>query len=167
VPPAGAYRVLPVAGRDEASVALGGGPVLSGASLAALLKASGQVILMAATVGREIVEQISREVEKGDAAMGLLLDSVASQTADAALDWMERLFAGLLAREGRRLARHRYSPGYGDLPLSCQKDIFEACGWTGSIWASPKNLCLYPRNRLSPSRAWRRRGLTGHGQVAV
>jgi len=29
-----------------------------------------------------------------------------------------------LRKEGRLLTKHRYSPGYGDLPLEYQKDLF-------------------------------------------
>jgi hypothetical protein len=56
----------------------------------------------------------------------LILDSVASQTADAALDWIVQMLNKIFAREGKKLTKHRYSPGFGDLPLSYQKEIFEA-----------------------------------------
>lgn len=97
-------------------------------SLAKLLKNSIEIVLMAATVGREITDKIHSEVKDGDASLGVILDSVASQTADAALDWMVDFINKLIRREGKSLTRMRYSPGYGDLPLINQKKIFDVLG---------------------------------------
>jgi hypothetical protein len=124
--PAGAYLELPVFRHDVNGVILAGEISLQGQGLARLLENSNTVVLMASTVGSGVVERIHREVENGNAAAGLILDSVASQTADAVLDWLTGFLEHLLAREGKKLTKHRYSPGFGDLPLACQKPIFEA-----------------------------------------
>ena len=124
--PAGAYLSVPLSSKDHHRVLLENGMSFQSLGLSKLLENSRGVVLMAATVGKEVTERVFNEVEKGDAALGLILDSVASQTADAALDRIVHLLGGILAREGKKLTRHRYSPGFGDLPLSCQKDIFEA-----------------------------------------
>lgn len=123
---AGAYLYVPVSSKSDSGIILDNGMSFQSQSLSKLLKDSHYVVLMAATVGREVTERVFYEVEKGNAAKGLIMDSVASQTADAALDWIVHLVDGMLAREGKKITRHRYSPGFGDLPLSYQKDIFEA-----------------------------------------
>lgn len=94
-------------------------------SLARLLESSDELIIFAATVGKEIVERINMEIEQGDAAYGTILDAIASETADACLDWIVNFFNKILYREGKRITKHRYSPGYGDLDLSYQKAIFD------------------------------------------
>ena len=81
---------------------------------------------MASTVGRDIVERISSEVTSGNAALGVILDSTASQTADSVLDWIMDFINKTIRLEGKRLTKHRYSPGYGDLPLQNQSIIYEA-----------------------------------------
>lgn len=124
--PVGAYLDVPILSKDDSGITLDNGITLRSESLLKLLEESGSVILMAATVGSEVTEKVFSEVEKGDAATGLIIDSVASQTADAALDWIVQLLTKILTRQGKKLTRHRYSPGFGDLPLSYQKDIFEA-----------------------------------------
>lgn len=124
--PAGVYEIVPVTAKNEAVITLDNGISFYGEGLAKLLKDSSSVLLMASTVGREITDRVAAEVEKGNAAYGLILDSVASQTADAALDWIVQLMKRILPREGKGLTRHRYSPGFGDLLLSYQKDIFDA-----------------------------------------
>lgn len=102
--------------------------IFEATGLAKLLKNSTEVVLMASTVGSEITDKIHQEVESGDASLGVILDAVASETADAALDWMVDFINKLIRREGKKLTRMRYSPGYGDLPLSNQKKIFDTLG---------------------------------------
>lgn len=124
--PSGAYAIVPIAAKDEAVITLDNGISFHGEGLAKLLKDSSSVLLMASTVGREVTDRVAAEVENGNAAYGLILDSVASQTADAVLDWIVQFLNRILPREGKGLTRHRYSPGFGDLPLSYQKVIFDA-----------------------------------------
>ncbi len=124
--PAGAYMNIPIMEKSISGVVLDNKISLMSQSLSKLLKDSHSVILMAATVGPEVSKKVFTEIEKGNASAGLILDSVASQTADAALDWFVQMLNKILVREGKRLTKHRYSPGFGDLPLKYQKDIFEA-----------------------------------------
>ncbi len=121
----GRYEIVQ---KGENFVKLENGVFLESVSLAKLLENSIEVVLMAATVGKDITDKIHPEVEGGDASVGLILDSVASQTADAALNWMVDFINKLIRREGKSLTRTRYSPGYGDLPLINQKKIFDALG---------------------------------------
>lgn len=121
----GRYEIVQ---KSEESVTLENGVVFESASLANLLKNSVEVVLMASTVGKEITDKVHFEVESGDASVGLILDSVASQTADAALNWMVDFINKLIRIEGKSLTRTRYSPGYGDLPLINQKKIYDALG---------------------------------------
>ena len=124
--PSGAYLILSVVSRNEHSIMLENNICFESSSLLKLLKDSDEVLLMASTVGREVIDRIIAEVQNGNAAKGLLIDSVASQTADAVLDWMVGLIGKMLERQGKKLTKHRYSPGFGDLPLEYQKDIFNA-----------------------------------------
>jgi len=123
--PSGVYVRLKVIERSDCSVRLENGVEFQSKSLSNLLKDSGEIVLMASTVGNEVVETVFNEIDKGDAAMGVILDSVASETADAVLDWIMEFLNRILAKEGRKLTKHRYSPGFVDLPLSYQKPIFE------------------------------------------
>ena len=102
--------------------------VLESVGLAKLLNNSIEVVLMASTVGSKITDKIHYEVESGDASFGVILDAVASETADAALDWIVDFINTLIRREGKVLTKTRFSPGYGDLLLSNQKKIFDVLG---------------------------------------
>lgn len=124
--PTGVYLRLKIAERTPDFILLENGTHFQSKSLSRLLQDSEETVLMAATVGREIVDTITDEVTHKDAARGVILDAVASQTADGTLDWMMEYLNGMLAKKGRKLTKHRYSPGYRDLPLVYQQPIFEA-----------------------------------------
>lgn len=126
--PAGAYSRLKIISRNDELIKMENCVEFKAEGLLKLLQNSSEVVLMASTVGGTVVEAISDEVKNGDAAMGLILDSTASQTADSVLDWMMEFLNNTLKREGRKLTRHRYSPGFGDLPLSMQKTLFHVLG---------------------------------------
>ncbi len=123
--PTGLYLPLKIIQRTPDTVVLENETHFQSKSLSRLLQNSEETVLMAATVGHEIVEAIMNEVTQKDAAFGVILDAVASQTTDAILDWMMKHLNVILAKKGRKLTLHRYSPGYGDLPLVYQKPIFE------------------------------------------
>jgi len=118
----GRFRII---ARSIEKITLENQAVLDSKSLAHLLAQSDEVVLLAATAGTEIVERILFEINQGDPVLGVILDAVASQTVDAGLDYLNQLFAKMLSREGKKLTKHRYSPGYGDLDLSAQRIIFE------------------------------------------
>jgi hypothetical protein len=124
--PTGVYLRSKIAKRSPGFILLENGTRFQSESLARLLQNSEETVLMAATVGHEIVDAIMDEITHKDAALGVILDAVASQTTDGILDWMMEYLNGMLAKKGRKLTKHRYSPGYGDLPLSYQQPVFEA-----------------------------------------
>ncbi len=123
--PTGLYLPLKILHRSSDSVVLENETHFQSTSLSRLLQNSEEAVLMAATIGHEIVDAIMNEVTQKDAALGLILDAAASQNTDAVLDWIMEYLNGILAKKGRKLTKHRYSPGYGDLPLVYQKAIFE------------------------------------------
>lgn len=122
----GAFGRFRIINRTPEYVSLENGDNLVSAKLSKLLENSNEVVLMSSTVGSDIVKNISLEIEEGNASLGIILDAVASETADSGLDWMMDFINKLLVREGKHLTKYRYSPGYGDLPLSNQKIIYDA-----------------------------------------
>ncbi|MDD5602501.1 MAG: vitamin B12 dependent-methionine synthase activation domain-containing protein [Eubacteriales bacterium] len=110
---------------EEGSLELENGIRLYSADLVDFLGGCPEILFMAATAGSEIIELINNELMHGNKAKAVILDSVASQTADAALDVITDMLNRVLALKGEKLTRRRYSPGYGDLDLSYQKTIYE------------------------------------------
>ena len=101
------------------------GGTIASASLAKMLAGCGEMLLVAATMGGEIVEAASEAITRGDGARGAIFDAVGSETADACLDWLQDYAGGNLSREGLALTKHRFSPGYGDLQLSVQSLLYK------------------------------------------
>ena len=110
------------------STVLNDGTSLKSRQLSKMLKKSHEILLMAGTAGAEITERISMEMDRGNAAAAVVLDAVASVSADMILDWIMDFFNKVLQKEGRRLTGRRYSPGFGDLPLNSQAEIFRLLG---------------------------------------
>jgi hypothetical protein len=121
----GAARRLPVLSKDSRRIRLTDNLCLESANLAALLANSQEVLLMGATAGAAVIEAIRQDTADDNLTRAVVLDAAASETVDAALDWMEALFARQLRREGRQLTKSRFSCGYGDLALANQKLFYD------------------------------------------
>lgn len=95
---------------------------VEGEDLRQLLQDGKELVLFAATLGME-VERLSRQMQLKDMAEALIFDAC----ADAAIENVCDNFCDDLAKEISPLyLTQRFSPGYGDLPLSYQKKLFEA-----------------------------------------
>ena len=116
-------RALPIAGAVEKvhRLFLGTHP-LPGQALSRHLQNCPKVILFAATVGLTIDRIIQRHFVT-EPAIAVWLNAIGSERVEA----LCRLFCTELkadyAAEGL-VPIERFSPGYGDLPLAFQKDIF-------------------------------------------
>lgn len=80
-----------------------------------------QCVLMAATLGAD-VERLLMQVQVSDMARALILDSCASAAVENLCDNLETDLRAEVEAEGLFLT-DRFSPGYGDLPLSFQRDF--------------------------------------------
>jgi hypothetical protein len=124
----GALGRFTITGRSAVSVLLPDGNSFEDRQLAGLLRHSDEVLLMAGTTGLEITTTISKEMEEENASRAVVLDAVASCSADMILDWLMETFNKMLRKEGRKLTRRRFSPGFGDLSLDNQAVIFRLLG---------------------------------------
>ncbi len=115
--PAGA----PESGREAPALDLGFSVVRS-KDLAGNLEGCGRVILFAATAGFAIDRKIlsSGRISPSKA---LMFQAIGSAQAEVLCG----RFCADMEKEYGRL-RPRFSPGYGDLPLELQRDIFRALG---------------------------------------
>ena len=105
----------------EGEINLGFGAVKS-ASLAKNLEGCSSVIVFCATVGVEIDRIIAR-YSKIQPSRSIMLQAVGTERVEALCD----AFCAELFTEREECKIHkRFSPGYGDLPLELQRDIFLA-----------------------------------------
>lgn len=96
---------------------------LPGQDIHTLLRDCRQVVLFALTLGQEADLLIRRESLRSPAS-ALILDACASAACEQACDQLQARLEKQLCTEGL-FATDRFSPGYGDLPLSVQAPLLE------------------------------------------
>jgi len=106
-------------------VVLGTDVEIESAKLARFLKGCKEALFIGSTAGSEVMDAIRKDTEGGDMTRGVVIDAVASEMTDAALDWITGFFNRLLARENARLTSGRFSAGYGDFLLENQKLMYD------------------------------------------
>ena len=93
-------------------------------SLSRNLKGCRQVVLFGATLGAG-VDRLMRRISLTDMARAVILQSCAAAMLEEYCDECQKKIAAELEEEHLYL-RPRFSPGYGDFSLDCQKDIIRA-----------------------------------------
>ena len=93
-------------------------------SLAVNLKGCERIILFAATIGVELDRLIARYSQLSPATAHML-QALGAERIESLCDAFEQEITQTMGP-----ARPRYSPGYGDVPLALQKNIFQTldCG---------------------------------------
>ena len=121
----GAAKVLGIEAIEGASIHLEGGCSMKSAGLASMISGCTEVVLMGATAGRMIMDEIRGDVTRDNMTRGVVLDAVASEMTDEALDWIMGYVNQDLRRRAKRLTRRRYSVGYGDFAMENQKIMYD------------------------------------------
>ena len=111
------YRVLPVTHTSDGAAV--GGLVLPGKLAERMLREAAQAAILVCTLGAGF-ETLLRAVEARDMARAVALDACGSAFVETGCDAAEQEIA---ARFPERFLTDRFSPGYGDLPLSVQEQL--------------------------------------------
>ena len=120
------YRVFPVSLTSEGAALAGSGVTLPGNTARRMLEGCDQAVLLLCTLGAGF-ETLLRARQARDMAQAVLLDACGSAWVEAGCGEAEREIA---ARFPNRYLTDRFSPGYGDLPLSLQSAVCAALdGW--------------------------------------
>lgn len=112
-----------------------------------LLNAQSTVI-MAVTLG-SIIEKKIALYEKTNLTKALILDSCATTAVEEVCDIIEEYVKKEARNKGLGIT-FRYSPGYGDLPLSVQKDFIKTLSADKRIGLTTSNhYLLFPRKSVT------------------
>ena len=113
-----------------------------------ILDGCSEVVLMALTLGAELERVLMRQ-EVTDMSDALVLDICASVGVEAAADDFEKQLSAELLADGKYLT-NRFSPGYGDLPLSHQRPVLELLNASraAGITLTPSQL-MVPRKSVT------------------
>jgi hypothetical protein len=136
------YRVLPV--KDSTIDGL----ELEGNDIRKLLEGCHLAIAMAATLGPE-AEALLRRTEVTNMADAVIMDSAQSSAIENVCDNFESDVRLEYRKQGLYLT-DRYSPGYGDLPLTSQKTIAELLVAEKRIGLTvTENMIMIPRKSVT------------------
>lgn len=102
-----------------------------------------KAVVFAATIGVGI-DRLIAKYSVLSPAKALLLDAIGTERIEALCD----RFCDDVAREYQTYCRPRFSPGYGDLPLSFQKEIFSVLNCRKHIGVSITDSLM-----MSPSKS--------------
>ena len=114
------YAIFPV--REEGEMLDLGFARTASAHLRKNLSGCGEVAVFGATVGLELDRLIAR-YSRISPARALLFQAIGAERIEALCDCFNEEI-GMEARARGKVTRPRFSPGYGDLPLDLQRDIF-------------------------------------------
>ena len=120
-PPRWVWRAYPLAFGPEGPALEGAGLALPGEMAARMLGGCAQAAVLICTLGAAFEALLRAEQARG-MARAALLDACGSAWVEAGCDGAQ---AEISARFPGLHPTDRFSPGYGDLPLSLQRDI---CG---------------------------------------
>jgi len=121
---------------------------LEGESIRIHLSKSRLCVIMAATLGPEIDKTI-RYISRKNLSEAIIMDAVATVAIEAFCDEIESSVISQ-AKENALFATHRFSPGYGDLPLSLQPHILRALDAPRKIGlTTTEKLVMIPRKSVT------------------
>ena len=119
-----------------------------GKDVPAMLATCREAVLLAATLGANSERMLLREQTK-DAANALVLDAVLSAAIEAVCDRLEAELRDKVERDGLFLT-DRFSPGYGDMPITQSKEICEVLNTGRAIGLTvSQNGILMPRKSVT------------------
>ena len=111
--------------------------------LAINLRGCSRVVVFAATVGLGI-DRLIAKYSRLSPAKALMFQAIGTERAEALCD----VFCADMAKEYACAVRPRFSPGYGDLPLALQKNVFSLLDCERTIGITLNNSLL-----MSPTKS--------------
>lgn len=140
------WRRLPLKRTDAGLSA--GGLLLPGSDLPALLRDCDSCVLFALTLG-DAPEALIRKSAATRPTRALILDACASAACEQSCDDLQALLTAQFRQENL-FTTSRYSPGYGDLPLSLQPALLELLNASRQIGLTLTDTCLMmPRKSVT------------------
>ena len=114
-----------------------------------MLRDADPVILFMVTIGSGLEGVVDELFAGGESTQGFILDAIGSETADAVADKLHWEILSELAKKNGYKVTPRFSPGYGDWPLTVQEEILKVCGGDRlGISVTPSSLMI-PRKSVS------------------
>lgn len=121
---------------------------LEGKLIAKHLREAEKVVMMAVTVGDDIEDHVTKYFEQGRYAYSVILDAAATTAVEQVADGLEKAVAPKIKKMGYK-TRWRFSPGYGDWPLTCQPEMVRVASAASIGVRLSDSLMLMPRKSVT------------------
>lgn len=112
------------------------------------LNGCSKVILLAATVGIDIENEITSLFKEGKYSLSLMLDAAATTAVEQNADLMEKAINNHVRKQGYNM-KWRFSPGYGDWPIEQQKEMLHLSKGDEIGISLTESLMLEPRKSIT------------------
>ena len=139
------YRIFDLEQEDGETVRFGSLTVKS-KSLGKNLRGCDKIVLFGATLGIGVDQLLSR-TSKTDMAKTVVTQACAAALLEKYCDECQERIRQEMELEGRYL-RPRFSPGYGDFPIECQRDLIRVLDCARSIGLTLTEGCM-----MAPSKS--------------
>ena len=151
----GVFRFLEVASKDEELITFKKSSFLiKSKQVVKMLNGSDLVIVFMVTIGPLLEQEVDKLMNQGEMTRGVILDAIGSETADAVAEELHKVMLKQMAEEQGFSVTPRFSPGYGDWPVTVQKDLLELCsGELIGISVNESSLMI-PRKSVSAVFGW-------------
>ena len=147
VAPAAVFATLSIERCAGGVVSFGGtGFSIQSADVAGLLASCARATLIGATAGRDISSAAGKLMSGKAMTEAMIIDAYGSEAVEAVIDAVVEGLGREAGAAGFTLTR-RFSPGYGDWPLSSQPGVLEA------LWAARIGIAASPECILAPEKS--------------
>ena len=101
--------------------------VIDSAQVTKLLRNSEAVLLFMATIGLKLEEEVRSLFSQDESVKGFLLDAMGSELADEVANELHHNIIPSRIKDLNYVITPRFSPGYGDWPVTVQSEFLEVC----------------------------------------
>jgi hypothetical protein len=155
--PRAVFRILSVACRSKSRISFQEAAfIIHSDHVAKMLKKAEKVVFFMVTIGSNLEEKVKQYMDAGNLTEGVILDAIGSETADAVADRLHHDVLKKIANEAGFSITPRFSPGYGDWPVTVQKDVLNVCDGSQIGISVNDSFLMQPRKSVSAVLGWNR-----------
>jgi cobalamin-dependent methionine synthase I len=156
--PVGVFRLLRVRSKEDDSITFRNSAfVIRSRQVARMLMDSEWVAIFMVTIGSVLEEEVKRRFDQQEMAGAVILDAIGSETTDTVADRMHRVVLKEMAEEKGFSVTPRFSPGYGDWPVTVQGEVLDVCGGHKVGISVNESYLMIPRKSVSAVLGWVRK----------
>ena len=125
VEPRGCYDYRKIQHREPHVIEVDGAFEIESEKVFARMAGCRGLYLVAVTLGSKLDRKVSQLSSSGEVTLAFLLNAYGAEAAEALMKRLDQVISER-AKEQRMETTRRYSPGYGDWPLTAQRDLLKA-----------------------------------------